>query len=595
MNKIRILPDNVSNKIAAGEVVERPASVVKELLENSIDAESSEIKIAVENAGLRAILVSDNGLGMSYDDALLSIEPHATSKITSAEDLSRIITFGFRGEALPSIISVSRFRMRTKTEGASGGVEIFVEGGSVSRCEPIGCAKGTEISVRDLLFNVPARKKFLRSDGTEENHITETVYSLALANPSVSFELIFDARRIFNSPGSGSLVSRIRSFFGKSYVENLLPVEFNKSGINISGFVAKHGNTRSSRKEQRIFINDRPADSPVIYSGIKNGYGSIVPHGRFPPVMLFIKTDPARVDVNVHPAKKEVRFREAPLFVAAVEKAIRETLRNSQNSTVHISPEISLRNILDASTISYDQAKKEEERRGKSLPDIFQDAEFQKDSGEGAKEHQGKEMDSEAEKQAVDFPVFDIIGSLNDTYILASSPDGLVIIDQHAAHERIMFEKITGDVKNNRAVSQDLLIPITIELSGAELEFIQKNREEFLKTGFQIEKFGGNTALIHAIPASLPQENTASFIIEMVENLLLEAKGGKINYNAIAREACSSAVKAHDKLQTLEIRNLLRLLAKCEMPFCCPHGRPTMINISRGELEKRFGRSSKSK
>nr|HPN84738.1 DNA mismatch repair endonuclease MutL [Victivallales bacterium] len=288
MNKIKILPDSVSNKIAAGEVIERPASVIKELLENSLDAGAKHISVSISGAGIKSISVSDDGCGMSYDDAFLCIEPHATSKIRDADDLNSISTLGFRGEALPSIASVSKFRLRTRTEDSAEGTEITVDGGRVTNCEPAGCAKGTEILVKELFFNVPARRKFLSSPEAEEKRVVEMLYTLAIANFAVSFEFSSEGKELFNSPGDDLPDSRLISFFGKSFFENLLPVEFEESGIKISGFTAKHGFSRSSRREQRIFVNGRPADSAVIYSGIKDAYASLTPHGRFPPIIILV-------------------------------------------------------------------------------------------------------------------------------------------------------------------------------------------------------------------------------------------------------------------------------------------------------------------
>jgi DNA mismatch repair protein MutL len=592
MNKIKILPDSVSNKIAAGEVIERPSSIVKELLENSLDASASSIKIIIETSGTKLISIIDDGEGMDQDDAILCIEPHATSKIKNAEDLFTIHTLGFRGEALPSIAAVSKLRIRTKPEGKNEGTELVIEGGKILSCSPAGCAKGTEVCVKDLFFNVPARKKFLRTLAVEEKQIIETIYSLAIANPDVSFELISDSREIFNSQGNKNFSSRIRTFFGKSAAENLLPVNFEEAGITISGLTAKHGYTRGSRKEQRVFINRRPAESPPVFAGIKDAYGSIVQHGRFPPVILFIDTDPSRVDVNVHPAKKEVRLKEPSLFKMLTEKALRETLRNSQHSTVHLSPNISLRNILDAAVVTYNPSVEKKKWETDSFLYSGQTDKKGGDADRTEKKDDSPEssFDSVLPAQEKEFPSLRIIGSLDATYILTSSPDGLVIIDQHAAHERIMYEKLLETLKDKRQYSQKLLIPITLELSGAEMEFIVKNSGEFAKVGFQIENFGKNTAIINGIPVGFPQDNITAFISDILDDLVSESKNGRTGELEIAKKACSSAVKAHEDLTLPEIENLIQMLAKCEMPFCCPHGRPVLINISIRELEKRFGR-----
>lgn len=591
-NKIIILPDSVSNKIAAGEVIERPASVLKELLENSLDAGASNINILIESAGIKLISVADDGCGMSPDDSLLCIEPHATSKLSTAEDLNNISTFGFRGEALPSIASVSKFRLRTRNSDAEEGSEIYVDGGKIIEAKPVGCAKGTEISVRELFFNVPARRKFLHSLQTEEKHIIELIYTIAIANFAVSFNFHCDGKNIFRSPASETMKPRIIEFFGKSYMNGLTEVEYEESGIEIYGFTAKHGITRASRREQRIFVNGRPAESPVVFAAIKDAYASIIPAGRYPPVILFIKTNPIRVDVNVHPAKKEVRFREPALFRNAIEKAIREALRNSQSSSVNLSSQIPLKQLLNASLVNYDADEKEKKRNIEN--NILPGLEIlpQQKINELATEEKTSQTPKISTQISTEerFPHLRIIGNLDSTYILASCSDGLVIIDQHAAHERILFEKILSASQKKDEVFQKLLIPVTIELSGAEIQFITKNSDEFKKLGFEFENFGGNTVIVRSIPIIFQQDNVVSLIHDIIDRFSSEglAKATPVD---IAKKACKFAVKAHDDLKTPEIENLIQQLSSCEMPFCCPHGRPTIINISHSELKRRFGRT----
>ncbi|HRR06490.1 MAG TPA: DNA mismatch repair endonuclease MutL, partial [Victivallales bacterium] len=369
-NKIIILPDPIINKIAAGEVIERPASVLKELIENSLDAQSNRINIIVDGAGVKFISVTDNGCGMSADDALLCIEPHATSKITAAEDLNTIQTFGFRGEALPSIASVSKFRLRTRTHDSKEGTEIFVNGGKLIESKPTGCPEGTEVTVRELFFNVPARRKFLSSPQVEEKHILELLYTIGIANFTVYFEYHSNGKLIFSSLASNDLKSRITEFFGRTYFQNLIPVEYEEEGIEVQGFTAKHGFYRTSRREQRIYINKRPAESNVIFAGIKDAYYSLLPQGKYPPVILFIKTNPVRVDVNVHPAKREVKFREPLLFRKVVEKALRESLRISQSPAISINTPLPLKQLLDASSISYIPKDERIQTKDSFLPDF---------------------------------------------------------------------------------------------------------------------------------------------------------------------------------------------------------------------------------
>jgi DNA mismatch repair protein MutL len=599
MGSIRILPDSISNRIAAGEVIERPASVVKELVENSIDSGADKITVQIENSGTKLISVTDNGRGMDPDDAILCLEPHATSKISHAEDISRIYTLGFRGEALPSIASVSRLRLRTRRKNDIEGTEVYIEGGKFMESVPAGCAPGTEINVRDLFFNTPARKKFLHSKGTEERHIQETLWSLALGFPSVSFELLMDGRMIFSSPSDKNLLSRIQTFFGKEMPDNLIPVDNSGSSLKISGYMARHGFTRNSRREQRVFVNHRPVESAALYAGIREGYGSLTNDGRFPPVFLFLEMDPGLVDVNVHPAKREVRFREGRLVTSFISESIRDALRNSQAPTIAVSSDLQFRSILAGAGISY-APKKQFQETGifdeKIIRPVLANIQFPQAAAENSP---SPESDVQPPAEACGEPEensavseLKILAFLDETYILASSKNGLVIIDQHAAHERVMFEKILNTAGKTGTVSQKLLIPITVELSRSEILFLGKYGPHFSKLGFEFESFGANTVIVNSIPSELTQENLRGLFSDMLSILMDEGRiSGKIDEASIAKAACRHSVKAHDRISFDEAKSLLRQLSRCELPFSCPHGRPVIINISYRELEKRFGRS----
>ncbi|MFA6569302.1 MAG: DNA mismatch repair endonuclease MutL [Victivallales bacterium] len=599
MGSIRILPDSISNRIAAGEVIERPASVVKELVENSIDAGADKITVQIENSGTKLISVTDNGRGMDSDDAILCLEPHATSKISHAEDINRIYTLGFRGEALPSIASVSRLRLRTRRKNDIEGTEVYIEGGRFTDSVPVGCAPGTEINVRDLFFNTPARKKFLHSKGTEERHIQETLWSLSLGFPSVSFELLIDGRIIFSSPSDRNLLSRIQTFFGKEMPGNLIPVENSGADLKISGYMARHGFTKNSRREQRIFVNHRPVESAALYAGIREGYGSLTNDGRFPPVFLFLEMDPGLVDVNVHPAKREVRFREGRLVTSFISDSIRDALRNSQAPTVSVGSDLQFRSILAGAGISYAPKKQfqdtgmfDENMGRQVLKNIQIPSGREKDivPSESGGRAQPAEACAEPEEHSA-VSELKILAFLDETYILASSKNGLVIIDQHAAHERVMFEKILNTVGKTGTISQKLLIPITVELSRSEVLFLGKYSSHFSKLGFEFESFGANTVIVNSIPSGLPQENLKGLFSDMLSILMEEGRiSGKIDEASVARAACKHSVKAHDRISFEEAKSLLRQLSRCELPFSCPHGRPVIINISYRELEKRFGR-----
>jgi DNA mismatch repair protein MutL len=597
MSIIRILPDNISNRIAAGEVIERPASVVKELIENSLDAGATDIKIIIEKAGKKLISITDNGVGMDEDDALLCLEPHATSKISTVEDIDRISTMGFRGEALPSIASISRFRIRTRKKESLEGNEVVIEGGKLIASAPVGCAPGTEITVRDLFYNTPARRKFLKTDNTEEKHITDVICQIALANCGKSFELIIDGVTSFSSAGDENLLPRIQSFYGKTMANALIPINFEKGGIKISGFIARHGFTKKSRKEQRSFLNRRPIESLSIYRGIQNGYESLVMKGCYPPVILFLEMDPMRVDVNVHPAKREVRFREAGLVSGVITEAIRATLQMVSTPTVSVAPELPLNSILKGASVHYSPSNMQQDSFqdfDQNLPEISPENYTDMPSGDPGNSDTQPTMEpginTDLSSQQTQHLSFKILAFLDDTYILASSANGLVIIDQHAAHERILFERLMR-CHDGISASQKLLIPVTLDLSRSEVKFLNKNADSFQELGFDVESFGNNTVIIHSFPASLNTNAASEIFNDLLELLINEENlSGGVDKSVIAQAACKKAVKAHDRLTVEEAEALVRQMGECELPYSCPHGRPTVINISYKELEKRFGR-----
>lgn len=636
MSEIRILPDEISNRIAAGEVVERPASVVKELVENSIDAGASSISIRIEGAGRKLISIVDNGGGMDADDALLCFEPHATSKISTSEQINRITTMGFRGEAIPSIASIARVRLLTRREDALEGCEVVVEGGRFITSSPAGCAPGTEISVRDLFFNTPARRKFLRTERTEEKHISDIICMLALANSSVAFDLSFNGVKSFTSPAADSAFPRIREFLGKTMSDALIPVDYEKAGIVVSGYIARHGFTRKSRKEQRVFLNARPVEAQEIYRGLRNGYESLVMKGSYPPVVLFLSMSPERVDINVHPAKREVRFRESALLASVVAEAVRNTLRKVPSPTVSITPELSLNSILRGASVDYQPPTMEQTVLPRfdndvPIPEILPEIPFDSSSDEyianspQVSASHGEPIPGGADSESGDLAVaptesrgeianfadipenpsdnrgipssvaedfaLKIIGFLDETYILAASESGLVVIDQHAAHERVMFEKLMREAESSTPNSQRLLIPVTLDFSASEVAFLKKSAEALDSLGFEVEPFGRNTVIIHAIPAALSENDAESLISDILSTLMEEGRAvSKPDKAAVATAACRRAVKAHDSLTHDEAAALIAQMGRCKLPYSCPHGRPTIISISYKELEKRFGR-----
>jgi DNA mismatch repair protein MutL len=608
MSCIRVLSENVSNRIAAGEVIERPASVVKELVENSIDSGADKIIIKIENAGIRSISVIDNGVGMDQDDALLCLEPHATSKIRSENDITHINTMGFRGEALPSIASVSRFRLRTRLKNLLEGHEVVVNGGKYISESPIGCAKGTEIKVSDLFYNTPARRKFLKSRITEEKHIFETVCLLSLANSEVSFELNVDGKNILTSPGDKNLKSRLAIYLGKKIAGESIFIDHEESGVKIHGYISKPGTVKSSRREQRFFVNGRPIKSIMLSSSVRDAYNTMIMKGSFPIVTLFVELNPSDIDVNVHPAKHEIRFKNGRQISHILQTAVRKGLSSGVTPlpSVNIN-NISVKSIIDSAEIDYslksDRVNQDE--------DIFSTIKPIENKPVIAKENitsQSYQISNKYEKiplirekknsyisseNKLSLPgcgFINVLAILDKTYILCSSDLGLVVIDQHAAHERILFEKLLNEHSQNN-LSQQLLIPITIDLSKIELNLIKRNIKLFNNLGFQIDIFGDETILLTSIPHSIEMDNISGLISDLLDDIINDHDLLKnLNEEKLARIACRHAVKAHDYLVRVEAEELLRELVTCELPFSCPHGRPTVINISYKELEKRFGR-----
>ena len=623
MSIIKILPEIVSNKIAAGEVIERPASVVKELIENSIDAGAEKIFITIEKAGKKLICVSDNGCGMDQDDALLCLEPHATSKIKTEEDISRITTMGFRGEALPSIGSVSRLRLKTRKKNATVGTELIVNGGRFVKENPVGCAPGTEIYVADLFFNIPARKKFLKTDTTEEKHIYETVCLLALANYKVSFELKIDSRIVISSPGNNELLPRICDFLGRTLSGKFVKIDSCQGDICVFGYVSKPGLVRNNRRDQRVFINNRPIKTNIVYAAVSDAYNTMIMKGTYPIATLFINLPPEKVDINVHPAKHEARFQNGQIIRSIVRDAIAGSLRGAVKPIESVKQTgIPFSSILSNAEIDYSsKIKNNYENRNETLfnysskVDISSEEVLEKTESNITDEHLCVNSDSGVNTESgvvspkrkllepdkrVDIGLntlslpgcenISFISIIDNTYILCKSDEGLIVIDQHAGHERILFEKLIND-SGKDIITQKLLLPITIDLTMQEYNFIIKNIEYFNTLGFDIEDFGNNTIILTAIPITFPMNNISGLISDMIEDIILDTNKKNVNEHIIARTACKFAVKANDILTRIEAEQLISDLSKCELPYSCPHGRPTVINISYKELEKRFGRT----
>lgn len=632
MGKIKIMSEALSNRIAAGEVIERPASVVKELVENAIDAGASRVVVEVERAGSRLISVSDDGCGMDADDVLLALQPHGTSKLIEESQIDRITTMGFRGEALPSIASISRFEIFSRPVGATEGTVLNVEGGKVVGSSPAGGRVGTVVRVRDLFFNTPARKKFLKSPATEEHHIEEMAAVLALGHPEVGFSLKLDGRSSLNVPPE-SREDRLREVLGREYMRRMLVLEHREGDMLVSGFIAEPGFTRGGRREQRCYINRRAVEAPAVYRGIRDGYGTIgFESGRFPPAVLFIEMPPELLDVNVHPAKREVRFKSDYVVSQLIATAVRMALRRHRDSEsampesleVMVNPLTSnpkppVDYVLDEASLNYSPRTGEAQELplpelpplpplvgedtpismpdsgDREVPSVVQEVitdaplvtprEF-KPAAASQEESPVSQTDASADENWPD----QVLGIYDRSYILCSGRSGLIVVDQHAAHERIMFEAIVADYERDSSSAQALLLPAVLELSHAQFGLLLRHRKVFERLGFEFEPAGGTTVLLSAVPVRLGSKRPPEELVPDMLEQLLDDSGGKLPVEGeyAARAACHAAVRAHDELTLDEARELLRQLRNCRQGRLCPHGRPTMIDITMRELEKRF-------
>ena len=596
MSRIRLLPDTVASQVAAGEVVERPASVVKELIENSIDAGPRKIEVMIRRGGISLVRVIDDGCGMDRDDALLSLERHATSKIRSAKDLQAIGTLGFRGEALPSIASVSRFRLTTREPGAVAGTEIIVNGGKIDIVRESGEAPGTQVEVRSLFYNLPARRKFLRSENTESRNIEHQIHLQAIGHPQIAFTLLRDDRLLFQLPATATLRDRIRDLYGVELLERLIELHGTGSPkIKIGGFIGQAGLSRQTRAQQLIFVNGRAIESGLITNTVREGYHTALMKGQYPVMFLFVDLDPAAVDVNVHPAKREVRFRDPNGVHEAIIRCVQETLERSrtewqqkfrapatppspslEKATVDLKmrPEIAFPEVSD----------RELPHLGSAVAGVF-------DSGRAVKPDEALSPQSsggDGNEQR-----FQIIGVLGRLYILMENENGLVLVDQHAAHERILFEELRRKMEEQGVPTQKLLLPQTFDLPPRDADWIERNLPTLEKMGIGIESFGPNTFKIDSLPSFLNLLDPAQFMSKVIDDLRSVSNSSsamRMGEEMIAKTVCRHAVKANDPLGYLEVEKLIRDLLDCDLPYCCPHGRPTMIQISLAELEKKFGR-----
>jgi DNA mismatch repair protein MutL len=607
--RIHILPEKLANQIAAGEVVERPASVVKELVENALDAGAARIEVTVRNGGKTEIRVADDGHGMGKEDALLAVDRHATSKIRSEADLAAIRTLGFRGEALPSIASVSRFSIET-AEREGDGTRVLVTAGQMAGVEECARRRGTTVSVRSLFFNVPARAKFLRSTASENRAIGEVVATLALAQPHVAFMLDSGARDVLTLPATATVAERVSALWGGDAADELIPVAHRDGAIAVTGLVQRPHSSRPGGRRAYLFVNGRAFADRTLVKAVDRAYRTTIPQGVYPSLFLFLEVPDGEVDVNVHPAKAEVRFRDRIGVERAIEEAVRGALAGLEST-----PSIGVRQGSQAPSVPYhvpagfgvsrvreaarpygvspgSSAPADGPAPGAAEPFEPQMALFVAGGGLPAPPQpaEGKPLPG-AELMGSAAPMWQV----HNTYILAETRTGLILVDQHSAHERVLYEEIVRGFDSGQAVSQRLLFPITLRLSPAEYALVEQVSGVLERAGFEVEPFGGRAIIVHSVPNPHPYFDAERCLREMVAELtdgspLVES--ARTQHQRIALSmACKGAIKAGQKLTQREMTELFDRLFATELPYHDIHGRPTVIQLSLAELHRRFGRS----
>jgi DNA mismatch repair protein MutL len=590
MGRVRLLPDAVASQVAAGEVVERPASVLKELVENSLDAGATRVDIEYHRGGDKFLSVTDDGCGMDREDALLCLERHATSKIRTGRDLATVATFGFRGEALPSIASVSRFRLVTRERDAEAGTEVIINGGKVEDVRDSGEAPGTRIEIRSLFFNLPARRKFLRGERTEAAHIDHQFQILALAHPDRRFSLSRDGRQVHLLAPVADLAARVRDLCGAEFSGQLCQLEERThNGITLRGLIGRPGHGRGDRSQQFVFVNGRAVQSPAISQPLREAYGTAMPRGMNPPAVLFVTLDPEWVDCNVHPAKREVRFRDAisvrEAVQVAVSGALGELRRVSVATPVRVFAEPESVDVVPppppkpavAPVAMPEPAPLPVEivEQARALPVVERAAELPL-------------PETPAQKPAG----FRFIGGLGERYVLLEDDAGLVLLDNRAARERILFEQLLRRIDRHESISQRLLLPAIVELAPRDFAWICEHATLLAGAGISVEPFGAGSVKVDGVPPMLVHCEPRDVLLRVADDCRAGVKGGaRAIEEAIARSVCRSASLGSVPPDADSAHALLDELMACELPYTCPAGRPTMIHFAHSELERKFGRT----
>lgn len=592
MSFVHVLDDNTINKIAAGEVVERPASVIKELVENAIDAKADRIEVEIMAGGTSFMRVSDNGIGMSREDAEKAILRHATSKIVQVDDLQAIATLGFRGEALPSIASVSRFNLQTRQAGAELGTEIKITGGKTTEIGVAGCNLGTTIRVEDLFFNTPARKKFLKTNNTESGRINEFIIKLAISHPEIAFKLINNNKSSLATPGRGDLKETLQSLYGASVGQSLLPLEFEDEDIKLWGFVSKPSAIRSSRSWQTFIVNGRIIASRAIAKAIDNAYHALIPKSGYPLIALNIEVPQHTIDVNVHPQKTEMKFEDESRIFKAVYKAVLDAVRPKGQvgqlgklaaQADHVQQHVE----KGLQELNFGQPVMNFPLREEKPAMTWQEGTIALAQDKSVKSVQSVVDEEEKLPTAGMIP----IGQVDDTYIIAQDGDSLYIVDQHAAHERVLFDRFSAQAEH--IPSQQLLVHLILDFSTHESQIIEENLELLAGLGFGLEPSGPNQFRLMEVPADVPSSQAEEFIREVLASMeeLHRPTAAELRQAVLATTACKAAIKAGFKLNYRQMEILLQELNDTAMPYTCPHGRPTIIKFSSDELAKMFKRT----
>lgn len=585
--QIRLLPDTLVNQIAAGEVVERPSSVVKELVENALDAGARRVDVELEEGGIRLIRIRDDGSGMAPEDLALAVSRHATSKIASLEDLEQVATLGFRGEALPSIASVSRFAISSRTAGQEHGSRLEIEGGKAAPLRPQAHPVGTSIEVRDLFFNVPARRKFLRAERTELGHVEEWLRSLALARPELDLRLSHNgraSRQYRPLAAEADALARVAEALGEQFTQNCLRIEDSAAGLRLHGWVSLPTASRSSADQQYFYVNGRAVRDRTVAHAVRQAYADVLFHGRHPAFVLFLEIDPRRVDVNVHPAKQEVRFRDGRLVHEFVYRTLHQALAGTRAGAAAAPAPAG-----SASFATHTWAPPQE---ALSLPvrdTLAAYSMLYRDPGAGATSGQPEAMPAVDDRQSP--PLGFALAQLHGVFILAENAEGLVLVDMHAAHERITYERLKEAQDGSGIRSQALLVPVTLAVAEREADLAEQQADALAALGFELRRAGPQALSVRAVPALLADEDARSLVLDVLDDLrehgdsrVLEQARNEL----LSTLACHTSVRANRRLGIAEMNALLRDMEATERSGQCNHGRPTWVQLSKAELDRLF-------